>query len=83
MPHRLSLAAPTQTPACFARIALARAEATEVLKIDPGFSIGAWMGAFSYRDQTVARDEAEALRRAGSQSRRPSMRVISTGRLRE
>ncbi len=47
------------------RAAEARAEATEVLKIDPGFSIGAWMGAFPYRDQAVARDEAEALRRAG------------------
>lgn len=28
----------------------ARAEATAVLEIDPGFAIGAWMGAFPYRD---------------------------------
>jgi adenylate cyclase len=47
------------------REAAARAEAAEVLRINPGFSVHEWMVMPPYKDAAIAKREMGALRRAG------------------
>ncbi len=47
------------------RAAEARAEAAQVLKIDPKFSASKWIRALPYKDKALATREIATLRRAG------------------